>query len=188
VDAHDATHTHTDTTHTDTTHTAPTHATAGPVQPVLVRAGQAEVLTGDPTSPITLLADSDVTGGAITTNRSLLRDGAFGAPPHLHTSATELFVVLGGRLQVLVGEEVEVLEVGDVLIVPPGTHHAFAPAAGSDADFLVVFSPGMDRFGYYRLLDRVARGEADPSEIGASQDRYDNHYVTSPAWQAARGR
>ncbi len=42
------------------------------------------------------------------------------------------------------------------------------------------------RFDHYRLLDRVQRGQADPAEIRASRDRFDNHYVDSPAWRAAR--
>lgn len=45
-------------------------------------------------------------------------------------------------------------------------------------------SPGTARFDYYRLLDRVHRGEADPQEIADSQDRFDNHYVDSPVWRS----
>jgi mannose-6-phosphate isomerase-like protein (cupin superfamily) len=157
-------------------------ATGGRAGALLVRGGDAEVLDGDPTSVLTLIADSDTTGGALTTNRSLLRRGSFGAPPHVHTRCTEMFVVLDGVLQVLTGDEIVDLHAGDTLVVPPGLPHAFAPAPGHDADILVVFTPGMDRFDYYRLLDRVARGQADPAEIAASQDRFDNHYVDSARW------
>jgi hypothetical protein len=51
---------------------------------------------------------------------------------------------------------------------------------------LFVFTPGMDRFDYYRLLDRVHRGEAEPREIGESQERFDNHYVENALWREAR--
>ena len=47
---------------------------------------------------------------------------------HFHTRASELFVVLAGRLQVLLGEEVHVLEKDDVLLVPPHVPHAFGAA------------------------------------------------------------
>jgi quercetin dioxygenase-like cupin family protein len=154
--------------------------------PFTARHSDVEVLTGDPAGTIALIADSDTTGGALTVNRSTFRTGADGAPPHFHTRASELFVVLGGRLQVLLGEEVLVLETGDTLLVPPRTPHAFGAAPGAEADVLFVFTPGMDRFDYYRLLDRVHRGEADPAEIGASGERFDNHYVESPVWSATR--
>lgn len=149
---------------------------------LLVRADRAESLDADPAAVVTLLADLD----GLTANRSTFRDGSAGAPPHFHTRASELFFVLDGTLQVLLDRDVLTLERGDLLVVPPRVPHAFGALKGADADVLFVFTPGMGRFDYYRLLDRVQRGEADAGEIRASQDRFDNHYVDSPAWQAAR--
>ncbi|WP_037673199.1 cupin domain-containing protein [Streptomyces griseus] len=171
-----------------TTKKTPTTQTR-PFEPVLTRAADAET-TSDPSSVMTLFADSGNTGGRLTSYRSTFAEGAVGAPAHLHTKASELFFVIDGRLQVLVGEEVTVLEAGDFLLVPPYTPHAFAAAPGATADALFVFTPGADRFDYLRLLGRVMRGEADPQEIKDSSERFDNHYVDSPAWRevlAARG-
>lgn len=156
-------------------------------EPVLVRAAEAETLTTR-NNLTTLLADSGDTAGRLTVNRATLEEGAVGSPPHFHARATEFFYVLDGTLDVLLGEEMHTLGAGDFLAVPPVMPHAFAPAAGARADALVVFTPGMDRFEYYRLLDRVTRGEADPEEIKASSERFDNHYVESPVWAAARAR
>ncbi|MGH3388453.1 MAG: cupin domain-containing protein [Actinomadura sp.] len=150
--------------------------------PVLVRAAEAEVLADGPTSLITLLADS----GAVTANRATLQKGSPGAPPHFHTRASELFFVLGGSLRVLAGEEIHTLGTGDFLLVPPRLPHAFAPVPGEEADLLVVFTPGMDRFDYYRLLERVHTGEADVAELRATSERFDNHDVDSPLWRQAR--
>ncbi|MFG2791975.1 cupin domain-containing protein [Streptomyces sp. NPDC048419] len=150
---------------------------------VLTRKAEAET-TADPSTVMTLLADSDGTSGGFTTYRSTFAKGAVGAPAHFHTRASELFFVIGGALQVLVGEEVTVLKEGDFLAVPPHTPHAFAAAPDSEADVLFVFTPGMARFDYLRLLGRVMRGEADPKEIAESSERFDNHYVDSPVWQA----
>jgi quercetin dioxygenase-like cupin family protein len=153
---------------------------------VLVRASDAEVLASRPGTFTTLLAESGGTGGALTVNRATFRQGVEGTPAHYHTKMSETLFVISGALQVLAADEVLVLEEGDMFIAPPLMWHAWAPAPGSDADALVVFTPGLDRFDYYRLLDRVNRSEADPAEIQASQERFDNHYVDSPAWQAAR--
>ncbi|MFF0157316.1 cupin domain-containing protein [Streptomyces sp. NPDC005263] len=155
-----------------------------PFAPVLTRAAEAET-TSDPSSVMTLLADSDHTGGRLTSYRSTFAEGAVGAPAHLHTQASELFLVIDGSLQVLVGEEITVLDAGDFLVVPPHTPHAFAAAPGRTADVLFVFTPGAGRFDYLRLLGRVMRGEADPQEIKDSAQRFDNHYVDSPVWREA---
>jgi len=149
----------------------------------LLRAAAAEVLDGDPGSVITLLADPDSTGGLLTSNRSLLRAGSDGAPPHYHRRSAELFFVLDGRLTVLLDDDIVTLEKGDLLVVPPGMPHAFAPDADTDADVLFVFTPGTARFEYFRLLDMAHRGEADWDLIAETQDRFDNYYVDSPTWR-----
>ncbi|MEV6523213.1 cupin domain-containing protein [Longispora sp. NPDC051575] len=148
----------------------------------LVRAAHAEVLDADPASVITLLLDPEHTGGALTSNRTLLKDGNVGAPPHRHTASGELFFVIDGALDMLVDDEVHTLHAGDTMFVPPGTTHAFAPTTGHDADFLVVITPGKPRFDYYRLLDKVHVGDATWDEVGATQDLYDNHYADSDTW------
>nr|WP_246619595.1 cupin domain-containing protein [Streptomyces corallincola] len=155
-----------------------------PFPPVLTRHAEAEICA-DPSSVMRLLADSDGTADGFTCYRSTFAEGAVGAPAHFHTKASELFFVISGSLRVLVNEEITVLGAGDFLAVPPYTPHAFAAAPGSEADALFVFTPGMGRFDYLRLLGRVMRGEADPKEIAESAERYDNHYVESPVWRAA---
>ena len=150
--------------------------------PVLVRAEQAETLQDGAKSLITLLADADATGGAVTANKATFRKGSPGAPAHFHTKATEMFFVLDGRMRFLVDDEVLTLGKGDFLTVPPTIPHAFAPAPDSEAELLVVFTPGLQRFDYYRLLERVYRGEATVQDIRDSSQQYDNHYFDSPVW------
>jgi mannose-6-phosphate isomerase-like protein (cupin superfamily) len=145
----------------------------------LVRATDAEVL---PKSGITLLADAASTGGVLTSNRSLMTVGSDGAPPHFHSRAAELFFVLDGTLDVLLGEELVTVTANDLLVVPAGMPHAFAPAKGASADVLFVYTPSKPRFDYYRLLERLYTGEADAAELPATQDKFDNHYVDSPVW------
>jgi mannose-6-phosphate isomerase-like protein (cupin superfamily) len=167
---------------TEETPTGSTSTTPFPA--VLTRRADAETCA-DPSSVMTLLGESDAMPGGFTSYWSTFAEGAAGAPAHFHTRATELFFVISGSLRVLVGEEITVLDEGDFLAVPPRTPHAFAAAPGATADVLFVFTPGMGRFDYLRLLSRVMRGEADPKEIAESAERFDNHYVDSPVWRAA---
>ncbi|MFE9846445.1 cupin domain-containing protein [Streptomyces goshikiensis] len=157
-------------------------------KPVLVRAAEAETLQDGATSLITLLADANATGGALTANRATLHKGSPGAPAHFHTRATEMFYVLGGSMRILLDDQVLTLGQGDFLTVPPTVPHAFAPAPDSEAEMLVVFTPGMDRFDYYRLLERVYQGEASVQDIRDSSEQFDNHYFESPVWQRELAR
>jgi hypothetical protein len=64
--------------------------------------------------------------------------------------------------------------------------HAFATPPGQAADFLIVLAPGIERFGYFRLIERLSKGEATLEDLLASQELYDNHFLDSAAWRAAR--
>jgi mannose-6-phosphate isomerase-like protein (cupin superfamily) len=154
-------------------------------RPVLVRRDEAEVL-GTAPDTMTLLADVSATSGFLSSTRTALGRGKDGATPHYHRASAELFFILDGRLQVLVGDEVVTADEGDLLVVPPHTTHAFAATPDAGADVLIVLTPGMERFEYFRLLDRIRRGVDDPREIQRSQERFDNHFVDSAAWRQAR--
>ena len=150
---------------------------------VLIRAAEAEVLAA---SGVTLFADVPNTDGHLTSHRSLLKPGTAGAPPHLHRHASELFFVLSGSLLVLTGDELNTLHRGDFLVVPPNTPHAFETVGDRETEVFFVLTHAKPRFGYYRLLEGVYRGETDPSELAKTSDLYDNHYLESPTWQNRR--
>ncbi|GAA1822563.1 cupin domain-containing protein [Agromyces salentinus] len=157
--------------HTSTTHT-------------IVRAATAETLADGPTSSITLLADGEHTAGATTINRAHLALGSPGAPAHRHENATETIFVIDGSLDVLIDDEVHTLTAGDLVFIDSGTAHAFAPTPGSTADMLAIYTPGQERFAYYRMLQQFHLGEITLPELQATSDRFDNHYVDSPVWRA----
>lgn len=149
---------------------------------LLVRHDDAETLD---TMGVRLYADHDMTGGALSANRAFLPAGADGPPPHYHSTSAELFYLLDGRLRVLAGEEIHEIGAGDFLLIPPRMTHAWAAPAASSADVLVIFTPGIERFDYFRLGDRIRKGLASPREILDSQERFDNHFVDSPIWRQA---
>ncbi|MEU3271181.1 cupin domain-containing protein [Saccharomonospora sp. NPDC006951] len=159
--------------------------TSQEVPPLVVRRNEAEVL-GTGQAAVCLLADVPSTGGSLSATRTTLSEGQDGAPPHYHRTSGETFFVLGGVLRVLLGEEIVTAKEGDLLFVPPGTVHAFGAAPGSEADLLIAFTPGVERFGYFRLLDRVRNGDAPRSDLLDAQERYDNHFVDSTVWREAR--
>ncbi|MFF3752393.1 cupin domain-containing protein [Streptomyces sp. NPDC002018] len=154
---------------------------------VVVRAAEAEVTgTG---SPVTnqLLVDSPASGGALSTMRVTLGRGANGARPHHHGKSAEMFYVLDGTAQLLSGDQVVTAERGDVVVVPPGTQHAFAAAPGEIADMLVIITPGVERFEYFRHLERIRYGKVSPESLLEVQDLYDSYFGTSAVWDATRG-
>jgi mannose-6-phosphate isomerase-like protein (cupin superfamily) len=152
---------------------------------VIVRAHEAEVVGRDPTR-VQLLVDSSATGGALSTVRVTLGAGADGARPHHHQGSSEMFYVLEGAVEVLSGTAVVRAERGDLIVVPPKLPHAFAAARGKSADLLIVIAPGVERFDYFRKLERIAYGKEPPESLRDVQEQFDTYFLRSPEWEAAR--
>ncbi|MEV6027675.1 cupin domain-containing protein [Streptomyces sp. NPDC052036] len=150
---------------------------------VIVRAADAETVGRAPTT-VRLLADSSATGGALSAQRVTLTGGADGARPHYHAGSAELFYVLDGTAQLLSGDTILSAEPGDLVVVPPRLPHAFAAAPGQDADLLIVVTPGVERFEYFRHLERVGLGKVPPETLLEVQELYDNHFLKSEVWDA----
>ncbi|GHD78188.1 cupin [Streptomyces mirabilis] len=153
---------------------------------VIVRAAEAETIEDDPDAVFRLLADSSACGGALSTVRVTLAAGTDGAPPHLHRHSAEMFFLLDGAAELLSGDDVVTAERGDLVVIPPGEPHAFAATPGTAADILVVITPGVERFEYFRHIQRIRLGEVGPESLLEVQDLYDNHFLNSEAWAARR--
>jgi hypothetical protein len=82
---------------------------------------------------------------------------------------------------VLVGEQVVTLGGRDFLLVPP-SHGTRVASANAGVDMLFI-TPGVERFEYFRLGDRIRKGEASPQQILDAQDRFDNHFHDSLVWR-----
>lgn len=130
-----------------------------------------------------LLEDSANSEGLFGANRLTLAAGADGTRPHHHTKSTEIFYVLGGTMDFLVDGTRSPVGEGGLVVVAPGTVHAFGAAAGGPAEFLAVLTPGIVRFEYFRQLGRIARGEADWASMDELHDRFDVHFDGGPQWR-----
>jgi quercetin dioxygenase-like cupin family protein len=154
---------------------------------VIVPAEKAEVVALAHGGAFRLLVDGDSARGALGANRLTLPAAADGARPHRHAHASEMFYLLSGRMEFLLGERSVVASEGDLVVVPPGLVHAFGATPDSPADVLVVMAPGMERFGYFRLLGRVSQGLEPPERLLPEQHRYDVHFVEDQRWTDRRG-
>ena len=98
--------------------------------------------------------------------------------PHRHDNSSGLFYILDGAFDLLVEDNVIIARTGDLLVDPPGAPHAFAAHHDSVAEALIIATPGIERFDYFRHVVRRRKGSEPPELLLGLQDRFD----TSPAW------
>ena len=100
--------------------------------------------------------------------------------------AAHLFYVVRGS-HLLVGDDVMQPALVDVVMIPPGTSHAFA--ATRDATPSCSPSSPPARHGSTSSAAspaRVASGQEPPGPFVADQASFDVHLDDSPAWHKAR--
>jgi hypothetical protein len=69
------------------------------------------------------------------------------------------------------------------VVVPPRLPHAFGALRGAGAELLVVMTPAVDRFEYFRMLARVQHGLQQFESVLREQERYDVHFTGDRAWR-----
>lgn len=94
--------------------------------------------------------------------------------------------MLEGDLRVLAGDRIRTVRQGESLVVPKFMPHAFGATPDSPARVLIVLTPGVERFEYFRLLARVQEQTASLADLAAAQEEYDNHFVDAPEWWSDR--
>jgi quercetin dioxygenase-like cupin family protein len=153
----------------------------------IARADSAETLVA-PSAELRLLLDATATSGTLSAHRVRLSNGATGASPHRHTLSSEMFYILDGVVDLLVGGDIITATTGDLVVVPAGSAHAFAASAGQDGELLVVITPGIDRFDFFRSVHSALAHAAPPSSLDGIGERFDTYPVDAPAWDALRHR
>lgn len=157
-----------------------------PRKDVAIRQPQDAETLRTTTVTMRLLIDAEEAGGGLSTLEVAMERGADGASPHYHTLSDELFYVAEGALQLLAGDRIVTVGAGGSVVVPKFMPHAFGAAPDSTARILIALTPGVQRFEYFRLLERIAAGESPMTDLAAAQDEFDNHFVDAPAWWAQR--
>ncbi len=51
---------------------------------------------------------------------------------------------------------------------------------------LVIITPGIERFEYFRHLERIRYGKVPPESLLEVQELYDSYFGTSALWEASR--
>jgi mannose-6-phosphate isomerase-like protein (cupin superfamily) len=138
-----------------------------------------------PTSPVLFKAWGKRKPGDFDVAEFCLAPSQGGPRPHRHHTNEELFYVLEGELEFLIGERAVLIGTGSVAFVPPETVHAFRNSGSQQARFLLIASPS----GLYRYFEEIAvlraAGGLGPATMTELRLKYDTEEV-DVAWGAGK--
>jgi mannose-6-phosphate isomerase-like protein (cupin superfamily) len=102
-------------------------------------------------------ADEAETGARYSVSEWWLRPHTDGPGAHSHVDNVEIFYVLEGNPEMLIGKDWVPLEPGSFVRIPPGITHDFRNTTDNDAGLLNVFIPGGFEREMPAIVDCFAR-------------------------------
>ena len=145
---------------------------------IVLGPGEGRVIPGS--GGLTLKASGEETGGAIGFGEATSPAG-FSAPRHIHHSNDELFYVLAGEFQFLVGERVVSAPPGTFVFIPRGTVHAPKVVGTEPGKVLFAYIPGGQERSFEEFARLAAQGSSpDPAAAQAIAAKYDSEFVGPP--------
>ena len=108
---------------------------------------------------IAILATSEETDGQYFLMVEIVGTGTI---PHIHTEETEEFYILEGEVSFQVDDQTITASAGELIVVPPGTTHAYQNLGAEPARMLVRASPAELAF-FESLVRLTARPGTEPT-------------------------
>src|ERR1700719_1115822 len=122
---------------------------------------------------VRFMLDGEETGGGFSLVEHPMSARALAAPLHRHAREDEYSYVLEGRLGALLGDEVVIGSVGDLVFKPRNQWHTFWNAGDEPARILEIISPaGFERF-FGELVDLGGAPRAEPQTLADLCARYE---------------
>ena len=121
---------------------------------------------------VRFMIDGSESGGGFSLVEHPLPPRALAAPLHRHSREDEYSYVLEGRIGALLGDDVVIGEVGDLIFKPRGQWHSFWNAGDEPARILEIISPaGFEKY-FEEIVDMGGSLRAKPETLRELAQRY----------------
>lgn len=148
-------------------------------RPIILGPGEGRAIPGP--EGLTLKASGDQTNGSIGVLEGTSEPGLVG-PTHIHHRSDELFYVLDGEFEFLVGEETVNATAGSFLFIPRGTVHAPKVVGPGPGKVVISLVPGGEERAFLEFAELATSNDGDldfESEVvQAVVRKYDTEIVS----------
>ena len=148
-------------------------------QPMFLGPGEGRRVQIRDTKTTTFKITGAATDGRFELFEHRMAPGASGASPHFHKEMIEMFYVVQGEVEFVLGDDKRVGTPGTFLFVPEYVPHGFDNVGQTDAVILIMFCPANGREKYFEGLGELTKDGRSPSlgELVELMERFDQYLV-----------
>ena len=119
-----------------------------------------------------------------------MEPGTEGPRRHIHRQMAEIFYVVEGAIELLVGDEKMTAQAGTTALVPKEAIHAFSNPGTQRSVLLVIFCPADSREKYFEGLAELTKDGKPPDQNALLElmRKYDTEPVAEPLYGEAEPR
>jgi len=99
-----------------------------------------------------------------------------GIPPHIHTKEDEVFRIIEGQVEIMVGNKTTVLNAGDMAFAPKNVVHSWKVVGTKKAQMCVSAFPSGMEFMFDELND-LPPGKPDTKKVSEISAKYGIRFV-----------
>ncbi len=136
-----------------------------PDSAILLRRGEGDYVTIGTGTRCTFKLRGENTDGHFGLFEYVMEPGTEGPRRHIHRQMAEIFYVVEGELEFIVGDEKITARAGTTALVPKEVVHAFSNPGPQRSVLLVMFCPADSREKYFEgLAELLKDGQASDQE------------------------
>lgn len=126
-----------------------------------------------------VLLTTEATGHATSVLMAWHKPGE-GPPDHLHSTRDEVFFVLEGIYELIVGDQTATAGPGTIAFIPRNVVHRFKNVGKGTACMLDLSLPGGQDHFFKAISERAAAGEFTNEDAMAIGKAFDTNFVAAP--------
>ena len=103
---------------------------------------------------------------------------------HIHRQMAEIFYVVEGEIELIIGDQTVTARAGATALVPKEAVHAFSNPGSQRSVLLIMFCPADSREKYFEGLAELTKGgqRPDPQALLELMRKYDTEPVAEPVY------
>ena len=96
-------------------------------------------------------------------------------PGHTHKFHSEVFFVISGDMEWTVDGDTQQIGPGDLVYIPPNSHHAGKVVGDEDVHALMIYEPAGYERNYFRRMELTPEERQDPEVMREVMEQADVH-------------